>query len=213
MAASISVSSFSTGRIITLSSSLFECTKKALREAEKRNIKVFFDINYRPKLSTPQESCEMMKELLPYITHLIGNEEHMKMIFDISSSYGEDETEKRVSDMLLKAKEYTGIENIAMTVRRTFSASESGVYAGYLTNDGYAIAPMIKTGVIDRVGSGDSFSAGLIYATIHNYNVEKAVRFAVASCAFKHTVTKDINFATVDEITDVMNDAGNDVRR
>ena len=196
---------FVSGITPTLSKNLFETVKKVLTEAKRRNIQVFFDINYRPKLATP--------ELLPYITCLIGNEEHLKMIFNITSEYGENEEEKRIADMLEKTKEKTKIDNIAITVRRTISASESVVYAGYLSAEDYAVTPKFKTGVIDRVGSGDAFSAGLIYALVNGYSVEEASRFAIASSAFKHTVTKDINYASVEEIKDVMKLARTDVKR
>lgn len=197
----------------TLSKSLFETTKKAVIEAKKRNIKVFFDINYRPKLATPTESYEIINELLPYITCLIGNEEHIKMIFGITSAYGENEEEKRITDMLNKTKEKTKIDTIAITVRRTISASESIVCAGYLTSQETFITQRIKTGVIDRVGSGDAFSAGLLYSWVHKYSTEEAIRFAIASSALKHTITKDINYASVEEIKDVMNMVRNDVKR
>ena len=196
-----------------LSKNLLETVKKALSEAKNRNIKVFFDINYRPKLATPAEYYEITKELLPYITHLIGNEEHLKMIFGVSTEYGEDAAEQRIEDIINKTREKTEIENIAVTVRRTISASESLVYAGYSSGGDYAITPEFRTGVIDRVGSGDAFSAGLIYATVNGYCVNDAIRFAIASSAFKHTVTKDINFASVEEIRDVMRLEVNDVKR
>ena len=197
----------------TLSKNLLSTVKEALIEARKRDIKVFLDINYRPKLATTEEAYEIIKELLPYITCLIGNEEHIKMIFGISSEYGEDEETERINDMLRQTREITGIQQIAITVRRTISASESMVSAGYLSGDESFVTPRFKTGVVDRVGSGDAFSAGLIYATVHGYKVEEAIRFAIASSAFKHTVTKDINYASVDEIRDVMNMSVNDVRR
>ncbi|MBR5307855.1 MAG: sugar kinase [Clostridia bacterium] len=196
-----------------LSESLFETVKRAMAEAKSRSIRVFFDINYRPKLATPIEYYDIIKELLPYISYLIGNEEHLKMIFGISSEYGENEPERRLSDIIAKVREKTEIEHIAVTVRRTISASEALVYAAFSSGKDFAISPQIRTGVVDRVGSGDAFSAGLIYATVNGYCIDKAIRFASASGALKHTVTKDINFASVEEIQDIMNQAVNDVRR
>lgn len=197
----------------TLSENLFEETKKALAEAKRRNIKVFLDINYRPKLSTPEESYEILKELLPFVTCLIGNEEHLKMIFGISSAYGEDDHEKRIADILNKTKEKTGVDTVAVTVRRTVSASRSIVFAGYLANGDVFVTPRFETGVVDRVGSGDAFSAGLIYAFSENFSTKDAIHFAVASNAIKHTVSGDINYASAEEIKDVMYMKRNDVRR
>ena len=196
----------------TLSESLFECSLKILKEARKRNIKTFFDINYRPSLSTCEESKEIISQLLPYITHLIGNEDHFKLIFGICSEYTDD-TEKRLQDVTLKIKEYTKIENIAVTVRRTLSASETVIYAAYRQKDSFSMSSKRHISIVDRVGSGDAFSAGLIYATANNYSTAESVDFASASCALKHAITKDINFATVEEINNLINNSRYDVKR
>ena len=154
-----------------------------------------------------------MQMLSPYITHLIGNEEHFKMIFGISSPYGEDDAENRLKDIAKKAQDVTKIENVAVTVRRTISSAETLIYAALYQKDVFAKSPERRIPVIDRVGSGDAFSAGLIYAAIHNFSVQESINFASASCAMKHTITKDINFATVEEIENLMHSGGYDVKR
>ena len=202
-----------TGITPTLSESLCDCTYRLAKEAHRRNMKIFFDINYRPTLSTPEKSSEIISPLLPFITHLIGNEEHIKMIFGISSEYGEDETEKRLNDISKKTMEYTGINNIAVTVRRTISSSETVIYSAYREGEAFAMSPVRRVPVIDRVGSGDAFSAGLVYGISNGYSPKDAVDFAAASCAFKHTVARDINFSTVDEIKNLAKSGSCDVKR
>ena len=197
----------------TLSQNLLKCCINVLKKAREQGIDVFFDINYRPSLCSSERSKEIIAELLPYITHLIGNEEHFKMIFGLQSEYGEDEPYQRISDLTDKIKKSTKIDNVAITVRRTLSSSETIIYSGYNSQNTFAMSPQRNINVIDRVGSGDAFSAGLIYGYVNGYSVENCINFASASCAFKHTVTKDINFASVEEINGLMVHERSDVKR
>ena len=89
-----------TGITPALSKNLFECCKKLLQEASKRNIEVFYDVNYRPTLSSTEEAGAVLKELAPYITCLIGNEEHLKMLLGISSDFTEYQIKGRLQDIV-----------------------------------------------------------------------------------------------------------------
>lgn len=100
-----------------------------------------------------------------------------------------------------------------MTVRRTLSASDAITYAAFLCDEEFAVSPEYHTHVVDRVGSGDAFSAGLIYGLSKGYSVADTVGFAAASSAIKHTITNDINFSDPDEIRKLMNNGAKDVRR
>ena len=193
-----------TGITPSLTDNLFECCKKMLKEAHDRGIKVFFDINYRPTLCSTEKANEIFTSLAPYITHLIGNEEHLKMILGVASSYCEDEPEDRLKDITAQVRNITNIPNIAVTVRRTPSASNAIVFASYSNGTDFALSPRYSIQVVDRVGSGDAFSAGLVYSVIHGSSVKDTVNFAIASNAMKHTILSDINFASVKEITSVM---------
>ncbi len=197
----------------TLSENLLDCCVKMLSEARKRDIKVFFDINYRATLCSHERSKEIISALLPYITHLIGNEEHFKMIFGIYSEIGEDEPEERLKEVTKKIMDYTKIQNVAVTVRRTIYSDETVIYASYRQNEAFCMSPIKKVGIVDRTGSGDAFSAGLIYSYAEGYSTEDSVNFASASCAFKHALTKDINFASVGEIKNLIYAQRFDVRR
>lgn len=82
-----------------------------------------------------------------------------------------------------------------------------------MDGDTFAVSAEHRMHVVDRVGSGDAFSAGLVYALAQGWNSEKAVGFAAASNAVKHTILSDINYASTEEILRVMNQAGVDVKR
>ena len=125
----------------------------------------------------------------------------------------EEKTYERIEDITEKIRARTGIDNNAVTVRRAITASETVVCAGYRQKNEFAIRDKRRIQIVDRVGSGDAFSAGIVYAHNKGLNVKDSVNFAAAADDFKHTVTKDINFASVDEIRDIMNQTVNDVKR
>jgi 2-dehydro-3-deoxygluconokinase len=176
-------------------------------------MRVVFDVNFRPSLLSAAKAGENLRRLAPCITNLIGNEEHLKMLLGIESSFGEDSRKNRLRDVAEQAKATLGIPEIAVTVRRTLSASDAVTYAAYLNGNGFALSPEYHTHVVDRVGSGDAFSAGFIYGLARGYSASETVGFAAASCAIKHTITNDINFASADEIGKLMKNGSHDVRR
>lgn len=202
-----------TGITPALSDSLMDATEQAMREAHKRGIRIVFDINYRPKLLSVEKAGANFDRLRPYISYLIGNEEHCKLLLQLSSRYGEDQPEKRLQDMTGQVSKATGIPNAAVTVRRTPSASKAVFYAGYTDGKEFAMSPQYHLQVVDRVGSGDAFSAGFLYGVIHGKSVADTVCFAAAACAMKHEIVSDINFSTVKEIEALKESTGFDVRR
>ena len=189
----------------SLSETLLDCSKKVLAEAKKRKIPVFFDLNLRSKICGIEKSREIFDALKPYITHLIANEEHLKQLLLLESA--------PLNLFSKKVKELTGIENIIITVRRTPTASKAKVFASYFGNDDFAVSNEYNIDVVDRVGSGDAFSAGVVYSFIKNYSLQKSIDFSMASGALKHTINNDINFSTVDEIKGLTETTGCDVDR
>ena len=195
----------------SLSGSLLRCCENALRLARQKNIPVFYDVNLRPTLCGIEQSREIFRALSPYITHLISNEEHLKQLLDFSPAETGDR--ERLEALSCHASSVTGIPHIAITVRRTISAHRTSVFASYYSGGSAAVSPRYEIDVVDRVGSGDAFSAGLIHSVLHGADNSEAVNFAIASCALKHTVNSDINYSTLREIRHVMESKGFDVLR
>lgn len=196
-----------------LSDSLLKTCQRVLQEAILRHIPVFYDVNYRPALGQPADAANILRALSPYITHLIGNEEHLKMLLGVSSSYGEEEAQARLRDLTDQVRILTQIDHIAITVRRTIDASNTVIYASYFDGQAFSLSPEYRIQVVDRVGSGDAFSAGLVYGVVHGYSAEETVHFAAAANAMKHTIHDDINFASVEEIEALVQRKGFDVKR
>ena len=174
---------------------------------------MYYDVNYRAKLLSIEKASHIFNALSPYITDLIGNEEHLKSILNIETSLGDDQIEERLTYITNKVFEMTGITNIAVTVRRTLSADHTKFYASYFDGSSFAVSPVYDLYPLDRVGSGDAFSSGLVYSDLNNYSVYDSVRFAAASCAMKHEISNDVNFASVKEIRSVMENKSLDVAR
>ena len=132
-----------TGITPALSESLLDCTEKLCKLAASYGMLVFFDVNHRPKLQNEEKARAIFKRLCPYITDLIGNEEHLKMLLGICSDYGEDQWEKRLMDIAEKTTELTGISNVAVTMRRTPSASRAIFGAAYMDAEETAVSPPV----------------------------------------------------------------------
>ena len=132
---------------------------------------------------------------------------------NINSDHGEDQIRDRLTDITTKVSGKTGIPNIAVTVRRTISADHTVFYASYYDGRELALSPKYDLYPLDGVGSGDAFSAGLIYSVKKGSNAADSVRFAAASCAMKHEISNDINFSSVEEINSLMANRGLDVKR
>ncbi len=196
-----------------LSESLLDCTERLFREASQRGIRIFYDVNHRPKLQTEEKARAIFARLRPYITHLIGNEEHLKMLLQIGSQHGEEQRVERLADIAEQTAKLTSIRNVAVTMRRTPSASEAIFCAAYYNGEEVAHSPLYRLPVVDRVGSGDAFSAGFLYSVIHEKTAQDTVCFAAAACAMKHEIVSDINFSSVAEIEALKENAGYDVRR
>lgn len=202
-----------TGITPALSDELFDCVFNAVKAARERGMLVYYDVNYRSKLLSIDKAAQIFNALSPYITNLIGNEEHLKSILNIKTSLGDDQIRERLTYITSEVSEKTGIPNIAVTVRRTISADHTVFYASYFDGTDLEISPIYDLYPLDRVGSGDAFSAGLVYSDLNKYSVDKSVRFAAASCAMKHEISNDINFASVKEILSIMENKSLDVAR
>ena len=202
-----------TGITPALSDSLFDATLKAVKLAREKKIRVFYDVNYRAKLLSIEKAAQIFEALSPYITDLVGNEEHLKGILSLKTELGEEMIEERLTTLAQTVSEKTGIKNIAVTARRTVSADHTLFCAAYFDGKCLAISPRYDIYPLDRVGSGDAFSAGLIYSALNGYSAEECASFAAASCAMKHEISNDINFASVKEIRSLMSNRRFDVVR
>lgn len=191
-----------------------ELIMSALKMANELGITVSFDGNFRSTLWSWEEARDFCTQCLPYINVLIGIEPYhlykdpenpqkgdIKDGVPFHLSYEqEDEIFSRF------VFQYSNIKCIARHVRYANSGSENSLKA-YLWHDGKTYeSKMFTFNILDRVGGGDAFASGLIYAMMNNYDPIETVNFAVASSAIKHTIRGDANITDdVDSIKNIMN--------
>lgn len=195
----------------SLSESLIRACLIAAMKARAQGIPVFFDVNFRPALCDIASFRAFFLRLLPFLTHLIGNEEHLKELLELSAPATDDPA--RLPPLLAAISEKTGLSHVAVTVRRTRSAHQTKIGAACLADGKVAIGREWELDVVDRVGGGDGFTAGYLYATLHGFSLADTVDFALASGALKHTIENDANLATLDEVKSAMHRRGADVKR
>jgi 2-dehydro-3-deoxygluconokinase len=214
-----------TGITPALSENAFRSTLELVRLAKERGAGVSCDLNFRKKLWRWRPSVEpralagqCMSEILPLVDLVIGNEEDAEMVLGIRAE-GTSVEEGRIKAAAYEqvarriCQRFSNVSQVAITLRESISASHNN-WGGMLfdAKAGRAVlAPQDERGnylpyeirnIVDRVGAGDSFAAGLIYALDSGKYAEPeaALRFAVAASCLKHSVPGDWNYVTLAEI-------------
>ena len=176
----------------------------ACRAAKKRGIKVSCDLNYRKKLWTRDKAREVMTEIVKYVDVCIANEEDAADVFGISAPDTNITGGKLSRDgYKFVAKELAdrfGFEAVAITLRSSISASDNGWAAMLYEGGEYYFSKEYMIHIVDRVGGGDSFGAGLIYGAVSGMGPQEKLEFAVAASCLKQTIEGDFNRVTVDEV-------------
>ena len=193
-----------TGITPALSDELAEIALEACRKAKEKGIIVSCDLNYRNKLWSKEKAGEVMGKLCKYVDVCISNEEDANDVFKIKApdtdvTAGEINSEgyKYVAEEL---KKRFGFSFVAITLRESISASDNRWGAMLYDGKDYYFSKKYNVHIVDRVGGGDSFGAGLIYSLTHNANPKEASEFAVAASCLKHSIEGDYNFVSVDEV-------------
>ena len=193
-----------TGITPALGGELPEICLDALEYCKARKITVSCDLNYRAKLWSKAEAGRCMSRLVPYVDVLIANEADASDVFGIAGKGSDVESGKLDSAGYVAVAEELqrrfGCKKIAITLRTSLSASRN-LWSGMLYSGGRAyFAKEYDLQIVDRVGGGDSFGGGLIYALAAGKGAQSAIDFAVAASALKHSVEGDFNHATVGEV-------------
>lgn len=201
-----------TGITPAVSESLCEVCLEGIVKAGQMGLTVSCDLNYRAKLwKWGKKAGEVMPELVRHCHVAVGNEEDADQVFgikapDVDVSAGRVEAEKfgAVAEGLKQT--FPNLRLIAITLRGSLSASHN-TWSGIL-HDGTRMyrGPVFDiTHIVDRVGSGDAFAAGLIYGLrTYRDDLQRALDFAVAASCLKHSIVGDFNRVTVEETEKIM---------
>ena len=193
-----------TGITPALGGNLVDICKKACIAAKERGVKISCDLNYRGKLWTRDEARAAMTELCKYVDVCISNEEDAKDVFGIEAEntdiYGGKLDHQGYKSVAKQLADKFGFEKVAITLRSSISANDNDWAAMLYDGEDYYFSKEYHLHIVDRVGGGDSFGAGLIYALLSGKDSKAAIEFAVAASALKHTIEGDFNRIGVAEI-------------
>ena len=193
-----------TGITPALSAELSQICLDACKAAKEKGLTVSCDLNYRKKLWSNKAAEAVMSQLMPYVDLCIANEEDAKDVFGIEAD-NTDLIAGKVDDtgyisVAQKLTKRFGFKQVAITLRSSLSASDNQ-WGAMLYSDGQAyFSPKYLVHIVDRVGGGDSFGGGLIYALLSGYDRQQAINFAVAASCLKHSIEQDFNLVSVAEV-------------
>ena len=209
-----------TGITPALSTSAAECTSEAIRAAKQCGVKVSFDLNFRRKLWTESEAQAVVAPLMRCVDVVVANEEDLQAVLGVEVEHA------NVTAGALDVRAYEracarvskqfGTSRVAVTLRESTSASDNGWSAvlydasanTFLQSRRYSVR------LVDRIGGGDSFAAGLIHGFVSGRDLEATLQFAVAASALKQTIPGDFNHVSVPEVERlVAGDASGRVQR
>ncbi|HJF52662.1 MAG TPA: sugar kinase [Butyricicoccus pullicaecorum] len=193
-----------TGITPALGENLVEICREACKAAKAHGVKISCDLNYRGKLWTRDQARAAMTDLCQYVDVCISNEEDAKDVFGIEAEntdiYGGKLNKEGYKSVAKQLADKFGFEKVAITLRTSISASDNDWAAMLYDGENYCFSKEYHLHIVDRVGGGDSFGGGLIYALLSGKNTQDAVEFAVAASALKHSIEGDYNLVTVAEV-------------
>ena len=209
-----------TGITPAISASAADLSMEAVKAAKKLGLTVSCDFNYRKNLwKYGKTAIEVMTELVKYVDIGIANEEDCQKSLGIQMEVIVEKGELDASAYEQLAKKvlekYPQMKLIAITLRESKSADQNGWSACAFNRQQFYLSRKYEIeDIIDRVGGGDSFSAGLIYGINKYEKTEDALNFAVAASCLKHSISGDFNRVTLSEVEKLMGgDASGRVQR
>ena len=182
-----------TGITPALSSSAAETTREALSEARQANLLVSFDLNYRARLWSAEQAKNTLTPLMEYVDILFTTEEDTARVFQLKG--------KDYKEVALKLAERFHFKIVAITIRENIT-----VWRNYWTAIAYHQGKFYEdrkydVEIVDRVGAGDSFVGGFLYAYLtDSKDIERALKYGVALSALKHSSPGDFNWSTLEEV-------------
>jgi 2-dehydro-3-deoxygluconokinase len=195
-----------TGITPALGATATEATRRAVAAARAAGARVSVDLNYRRKLWTEAQAQEVMRPLMQDVDLVVANEEDLQTVLGVEVA-GAHVTAGRLDiegyrDAAERVTRDFGPTIVAITLRESVSASDNGWSAVLWEGEAGTLhrSQRYDVRLVDRIGGGDSFAAGLIYGLVTGRAPEAALRFAVAASALKQTIPGDFNRVTVEEV-------------
>jgi len=202
-----------------LSPTLAETVEHVMRTAAECGCRTSYDLNYRGKLWTPQEAQAANARIVPHVKVLIGNEEDFEKCLGIraegtDASYAKLDPESYQQVVRRAVERFENVEMVGTTLRDAKTGLLNDWRCLLFDGEAFHLSRIYENlEIVDRVGGGDSFSAGLVYCLLDGTAPAEAVEFAAAYSALAHTFPGDTNWATATEAQKVMGGGGARISR
>jgi 2-dehydro-3-deoxygluconokinase len=177
--------------------------------ASKAGVKVSFDGNYRAQMwaAWAGDGPSILKQILSHATLAFINERDVELILG-------ERFDSREAALNRAFEVFPRLQWIAATTRTLASVTHQGLQGELVSRTQRFVSKEHElAGVVDRIGAGDAFAAGLLHGLLLDHEPQSALEFAVASAVIKHSIPGDFNLTSVQEVTDAMTGGGLDVRR
>lgn len=201
-----------TGITPALNDTVADIVLQACKCAKEKGIRISCDLNFRKKLWSSQKAGQVMGSIMKYVDICIANEEDAQKTFGIHAGNSNITNGELHNDSYIDvAKQLTkrfGFQAVAITLRESISASDNNWSAMFYTKDTAYFSKKYQLRIVDRVGGGDSFGAGLIYGLLKNKAPQQAIDFAVGASCLKHSIEGDYNRVRVEEIEQLVQGDG-----
>ena len=199
------------GITTAISDTLAKVCLTACKKAKEKGMTVSCDLNYRSKLWSGEKANKVMTEICQYVDICIANEDDAIGIFQLEPVGEGTEKNEYIAKELMKRFPF----KMVAAVWRTETSITTFKLQSMIYTDGKAYySKEYFMHILDYIGAGDAFCAGLIYACLQKYDAQKMVEFANAASCLKHTVSGDFNLVTADEVSQLaFSESGNEVQR
>jgi 2-dehydro-3-deoxygluconokinase len=209
-----------TGITPALGPSAAACTHEAIQAAKRAGVRTSVDLNYRGKLWSAHDAQQTMRPLIAGADLVIANEEDLQSVLGVDVR-GADVVAAALDasayrDAMTRVTREFGVAQVAVTLRESLSASDNAWSAVLFdaSTRGFYQSQRYVVRLVDRIGGGDSFAAGLIYGALSGRDHDSSLRFAVAASALKQTIPGDFNRVSLAEVDRlVAGDASGRVQR
>lgn len=183
------------GTAPALGANIVQILKEALGQAHASGVTVSCDCNYRSKLWSAADAGRTLGDLLTSVDVFIGGKEDAEKLFGIRGA--EEEAARQL-------RERFGFRCVAMTLRGGVSASVNRLGGLVCDASGVYTSRSYEMQIVDRVGGGDAFTAGLIYGLLSDFEPQQTVEFAAAASCLKHSILGDFNLVSLDEVEQLL---------
>jgi 2-dehydro-3-deoxygluconokinase len=202
------------GTAPALSQPVVEALTAGLTTARQLRLRVSCDCNYRSKLWSKAEAGKTLTPLLEFVNVLICGKDDPREIFGLSppeAATADDGGDRRMAELLRRRFK---LDDVAMTFREGVSASVNRWAAMLCHDGGVCHSRQYEIQIVDRVGGGDAFAAGLIFSLLSEFPPQRVIDFAAAAACLKHSIPGDFNLASRDEVEQLLaGDPAGRVRR